>query len=93
MVGHTRRAAVDTDLLPPAVDRKGADGNLLSLAVMRDAILWLAGLQRRTYGRTLCRAIVGWAGCSAGRFGSETPDHVTMAPQNRKRPFSAISTG
>ena len=43
MVGHTRRAAADTDLLPPAVDRKGANGNLLSLAVMRDAILWLAG--------------------------------------------------
>lgn len=34
--------ATDTDLLPPAPDRKGADGNLLSPAVMRDPILWLA---------------------------------------------------
>lgn len=34
--------AADTDLLPPSSDRKGADGNLLSPAVMREAILWLA---------------------------------------------------
>jgi 3-oxoacyl-[acyl-carrier protein] reductase len=34
--------AADTDLLPPAPDKKGADGNLLSPAVMREAILWLA---------------------------------------------------
>ena len=34
--------AADTDLLPPSPDRKGADGNLLSPAVMRAAILWLA---------------------------------------------------
>lgn len=34
--------AADTDLLPPAPDKKGADGNLLSPAVMRAPILWLA---------------------------------------------------
>jgi 3-oxoacyl-[acyl-carrier protein] reductase len=34
--------AADTDLLPPSADKKGADGNLLSPAVMREAILWLA---------------------------------------------------
>lgn len=34
--------AADTDLLPPSPDKKGADGNLLSPAVMRDAIVWLA---------------------------------------------------
>ena len=34
--------ATDTDLLPPAPDRKGADGNLLSPAIMRAPICWLA---------------------------------------------------
>ncbi len=34
--------ATDTDLLPPSPNRKGADGNLLSPAVMRAPILWLA---------------------------------------------------
>ncbi|MCR9127302.1 MAG: SDR family oxidoreductase [Rhodobacteraceae bacterium] len=34
--------AADTDLLPPAPDKKGADGNLLSPQVMRAPILWLA---------------------------------------------------
>lgn len=34
--------AADTDLLPPSPNKKGADGNLLSPAVMRAPILWLA---------------------------------------------------
>lgn len=34
--------ATDTDLLPPAANKRGADGNLLSPAVMRAPILWLA---------------------------------------------------
>jgi 3-oxoacyl-[acyl-carrier protein] reductase len=34
--------AADTDLLPPAADKKGADGNLLSPTVMCAPILWLA---------------------------------------------------
>ncbi|MEO0999939.1 MAG: SDR family oxidoreductase [Pseudomonadota bacterium] len=34
--------ATDTDLLPPAPVKRGADGKLLSPAVMRDPILWLA---------------------------------------------------
>lgn len=34
--------AADTDLLPPSNNKKGADGNLLSPKVMREAILWLA---------------------------------------------------
>lgn len=34
--------AADTDLLPPSPDKKGADGNLLSPAVMRHPALWLA---------------------------------------------------
>ncbi|WP_295856094.1 SDR family NAD(P)-dependent oxidoreductase [uncultured Xylophilus sp.] len=33
--------AADTDLLPPGVDRKGADGQLLPASVMRRGILWL----------------------------------------------------
>lgn len=33
--------AADTDLLPPGLDRKGADGNLLPAAVMRRGIGWL----------------------------------------------------
>jgi NAD(P)-dependent dehydrogenase (short-subunit alcohol dehydrogenase family) len=33
--------AADTDLLPPGVDRKGADGNLLPAAIMRRGIGWL----------------------------------------------------
>lgn len=34
--------ATDTDLLPPAPDKKGADGNLLSPDIMRAPALWLA---------------------------------------------------
>lgn len=34
--------ATDTDLLPPGPDKKGADGNLLSPAIMRAPALWLA---------------------------------------------------
>lgn len=34
--------AADTDLLPPSPNKKGADGNLLSPKVMREAIIWLA---------------------------------------------------
>ena len=34
--------AADTDLLPPSLDKKGADGNLLSPSVMRAPTLWLA---------------------------------------------------
>lgn len=34
--------AADTDLLPPGPGKKGADGNLLSPAIMRRAIGWLA---------------------------------------------------
>ena len=37
--------AADTDLLPTSPNKKGADGNLLSPAVMRDPILWLASDQ------------------------------------------------
>lgn len=33
--------AADTDLLPPGPGKKGADGNLLSPAIMRRGILWL----------------------------------------------------
>lgn len=33
--------AADTDLLPPSPDKKGADGNLLSPAIMRAPTLWL----------------------------------------------------
>ena len=42
--------AADTDLLPPSANKKGADGNLLSPAVMRDPILWLVSDQ--SIGRT-----------------------------------------
>lgn len=34
--------ATDTDLLPPAPDKRGADGRLLPASVMRAPILWLA---------------------------------------------------
>ena len=34
--------AADTDILPPSANKKGADGNLLSPAVMREAMVWLA---------------------------------------------------
>ncbi|MFY9210924.1 MAG: SDR family oxidoreductase [Aestuariivita sp.] len=34
--------ATDTDLLPPAPDKKGADGNLLSPDIMRAPALWLS---------------------------------------------------
>jgi len=34
--------AADTDLLPPGLNKKGADGNLLSPAVMSEAFVWLA---------------------------------------------------
>jgi 3-oxoacyl-[acyl-carrier protein] reductase len=37
--------AADTDLLPPAPDRKGADGNLLPADVMNEAAVWLASAQ------------------------------------------------
>lgn len=33
--------ATDTDLLPPSVNKRGADGNLLSAAIMRRGIGWL----------------------------------------------------
>lgn len=34
--------ATDTELLPPAADKKGADGNLLSADIMREPVVWLA---------------------------------------------------
>jgi len=37
--------AADTDLLPPAANKKGADGNLLPANVMNDAVVWLASAQ------------------------------------------------
>lgn len=33
--------AADTELLPPGLEKKGADGNLLPAAVMRRGIVWL----------------------------------------------------
>ena len=58
--------AADTDLLPPSPDRKGADGNLLSPAVMREAILWLASdnSNGQTGGRYIGRL---WDGPDAAR--------------------------
>jgi NAD(P)-dependent dehydrogenase (short-subunit alcohol dehydrogenase family) len=49
--------AADTDLLPPGLDKKGADGNLLPPAIMRRAILWLADDQSNgmTGGRYIAR--------------------------------------
>jgi NAD(P)-dependent dehydrogenase (short-subunit alcohol dehydrogenase family) len=61
--------AADTDLLPPSPDKKGADGNLLSPAVMRDPILWLASDQSN--GRTGERYIGRlWDGPDAARDAS-----------------------
>lgn len=37
--------ATDTELLPGGADRRGADGNLLSPALMREPILWLCADQ------------------------------------------------
>jgi 3-oxoacyl-[acyl-carrier protein] reductase len=34
--------AADTDLLPPGLNRRGADGNLLDPAIMQAPIVWLA---------------------------------------------------
>lgn len=58
--------AADTDLLPPSPDKKGADGNLLSPAVMREAILWLASdaSNGHTGGRYIGRL---WDGPDAAR--------------------------
>jgi len=49
--------AADTDLLPPGLNKKGADGNLLSPAVMSDAFVWLASDQSNgvTGGRFIGR--------------------------------------
>ncbi len=58
--------ATDTDLLPPSPDKKGADGQLLSPRVMRDAILWLASdaSNGQTGGRYIGRL---WDGPEAAR--------------------------
>ena len=58
--------AADTDLLPPSPDKKGADGHLLSPAVMRAAILWLASdaSNGQTGGRYIGRL---WDGPDAAR--------------------------
>ncbi|MFK7836604.1 MAG: SDR family NAD(P)-dependent oxidoreductase [Sulfitobacter sp.] len=58
--------AADTDLLPPSPNKKGADGNLLSPAVMRDAMLWLASdaSNGQTGGRYIGRL---WDGPDAAR--------------------------
>jgi 3-oxoacyl-[acyl-carrier protein] reductase len=58
--------ATDTDLLPPSPDKKGADGQLLSPQVMRDAILWLASdaSNGQTGGRYIGRL---WDGPEAAR--------------------------
>lgn len=49
--------AADTDLLPPGQNKKGADGNLLSPAVMSEALVWLASDQSNgvTGGRFIGR--------------------------------------
>lgn len=49
--------ATDTDLLPPSPDKKGADGNLLSPAVMRAPAVWLASQKSDgiTGGRYIAR--------------------------------------
>lgn len=58
--------AADTDLLPPSAARKGADGNLLSPAVMREAVIWLASdaSNGQTGGRYIGRY---WDGPDAAR--------------------------
>jgi len=58
--------AADTDLLPPSLDRKGADGNLLSPAIMGAPILWLASdaSNGHTGGRYIARL---WDGPDAAR--------------------------
>ncbi|MGI9353980.1 MAG: SDR family NAD(P)-dependent oxidoreductase [Rhizobiaceae bacterium] len=66
--------AADTDLLPPSPDKKGADGNLLSPAVMREPILWLASDQSN--GRTGERYI--------GRLW-DSPDAARDAPIEKPR--------
>lgn len=49
--------AADTDLLPPSVDKKGADGNLLPASIMRRGILWLCADESsgETGGRYIAR--------------------------------------
>ena len=67
--------ATDTDLLPPSPDRKGADGNLLSPRVMREAILWLAS--DASNGHTGERYIGRlWDGPEAARDPSVEKPHI-----------------
>lgn len=49
--------AVDTDLLPPSPDKKGADGNLFQASIMRRGILWLCADESNgvTGGRFIAR--------------------------------------
>ena len=58
--------AADTDLLPPAPGKKGADGNLLPPSVMRAPILWLCSdaSNGQTGGRYIGRL---WDGPDAAR--------------------------
>lgn len=58
--------AADTDLLPPSPDKKGADGNLLPVTVMDEAIVWL--VSQASDGRTGERYIGRlWDGPDAAR--------------------------
>ena len=49
--------AADTDLLPPSLNRRGADGNLLPAAIMRRGIAWLCSdaSNGHTGGRYIAR--------------------------------------
>jgi NAD(P)-dependent dehydrogenase (short-subunit alcohol dehydrogenase family) len=49
--------AADTDLLPPSANKRGADGNLLSAAIMRRGITWLCSdaSNGQTGGRYIAR--------------------------------------
>ncbi|RVT84432.1 SDR family oxidoreductase [Rhodobacteraceae bacterium CCMM004] len=67
--------AADTDLLPPAPDRKGADGMLLDPAVMQAPILWLASDASNgvTGGRFVARL---WDGPEAARDDTGAPPRL-----------------
>ncbi|MEM9105202.1 MAG: SDR family oxidoreductase [Pseudomonadota bacterium] len=58
--------AADTDILPPSPDKKGADGNLLPVTVMDEAIVWM--VSEASDGRTGERYIGRlWDGPDAAR--------------------------
>jgi NAD(P)-dependent dehydrogenase (short-subunit alcohol dehydrogenase family) len=73
--------AADTDLLPPSINKRGADGNLLPAAIMRRGIAWLCSDASNGHsgGRYIARLWDETLPAAQGAATASAPGHFLAA--------------